>query len=361
MEKIGIICEYNPFHNGHLYHIQKIKELYPDSIIILCLNGYFLERGDISLLNKESKTKIALNHGVDLVVELPLYYGVQSSDYFAYGAISILNALGVQKIIFGSEKNNIEYLEKIVLKQQNMTLKSDIKNLNYPAKLQMALNEEKINPNDLLGISYLKNIKKINPLIKAETIKRTNNFLDISEDTDIVSAQNIRHKIKMKQDIKRYVPKDIIKNINVINEELLYTIITAKVLTDNHLNEYLDVVEGLENKLKKEILKNNNFNDLILKIKSKRYTYAKLKRMLIHIILGIKKDEKISITYIHILGFNKKGENYLKTNRNNILLPTKVDKTSRLYELEIIGAKIYDLITNTESSTFDIKSAPLQK
>ena len=114
MEIIGIICEYNPLHNGHVYHIDKIKELYPDSLIICVVNGYFMERGEISVLSKEDKVKSALNHNVDIVVELPFVYGTQASDVFAYNSVYLLNELQVDRIIFGSESNNIKLLEKIM-------------------------------------------------------------------------------------------------------------------------------------------------------------------------------------------------------------------------------------------------------
>ncbi len=113
MKKIGLICEYNPFHNGHLYHIEKTKELYPDSIIILVLSTCFTQRGNISILTKEEKTEIALNYGIDLVIELPFIFSSQSADIFAKGAISILNELGCDTLVFGSESNDVEKLKEI--------------------------------------------------------------------------------------------------------------------------------------------------------------------------------------------------------------------------------------------------------
>ena len=123
MEVIGIICEYSPFHNGHLYHINKIKESYPDSLLVLCLNGYFLERGQISLLSKESKTRIALFYGVDIVVELPTLYGTQSADTFAEKSITLLHTLGVQKIIFGSETEDRNHLRELASLQLENSFK----------------------------------------------------------------------------------------------------------------------------------------------------------------------------------------------------------------------------------------------
>ena len=117
MDVIGIIAEYNPFHNGHKYHIDQIKKKYPKSIIVLALNGYFSERGDVSLLTKEDKTKLSLDYGVDIVVELPTLFGTQSADIFAEAAVKILNNFKVDKIIFGSESNDVSMLDKIARTQ----------------------------------------------------------------------------------------------------------------------------------------------------------------------------------------------------------------------------------------------------
>ena len=166
MEIIGIIAEYNPFHNGHIYHINKIKEMYPDSILILVLNGYFLERGEISLLTKENKAKIALDYGVNIVLELPFIYGTQSADTFANMSIKLLNKLNVNKIIFGSECADITILEKLADTQLEPEFGKKVKayldeGINYPTALAKATNIDfEYKPNDLLGISYIKAIKE---------------------------------------------------------------------------------------------------------------------------------------------------------------------------------------------------------
>ena len=146
MNIIGIIAEYNPFHNGHLHHINEIKKKYPESIIVLALNGYFTERGTISVLSKEDKTKIALDNNIDIVVELPFVYGTQSSDIFAYNSIKLLNEFKIDHLIFGSESNNIELLNKVVDIQLNKEYDSLVKKyldegLNYPTAMKKALKD----------------------------------------------------------------------------------------------------------------------------------------------------------------------------------------------------------------------------
>lgn len=127
MEAVGIICEYNPFHKGHIYHIEETKKMFPGRTLILVLNGYFLERGEISILSKENKTKLALIYGVDLIVELPFIYGTQSADVFADAAIKILNYLGCTNIVFGSESNNVQLLEQIALTQNTPEYNAKVK------------------------------------------------------------------------------------------------------------------------------------------------------------------------------------------------------------------------------------------
>ncbi len=140
MKKIGIICEYNPFHNGHIYHIKKIKEMYPNSMIILVLGSYFLERGDVSIISKWNKTKLALEYGVNLVIELPTLYGTNSGDYFAYYAIKALNFAEVDAIVFGSETADLELLKKVAKAQETDEFNEKVKNnlkrgSNYPTSL----------------------------------------------------------------------------------------------------------------------------------------------------------------------------------------------------------------------------------
>ena len=359
MHVIGLIVEYNPLHNGHIYQIEKIKELYPDSIIILILNGYFLERGEISYMTKETKVKLALENKVDIIVELPCVFGTQAADIFAYEAIKILNEFKIDILVFGSETNDLNLLKMIADKQDELKFNEDIKKYlkngyNYPTSLAKALNiDTTILPNDLLGISYLKAIKKINNNIQPVTIKRTSSYHNIDSTDTIVSASNIRNKIDNNIDISKYTPYQdyIIKP----NKDNYFLLIKFAILNNPSLNNYLDVTEGIDYRLKKVIKNINNLDELIKKIKSKRYTYNRINRMLIHILLGIPKIIKEDI-YIRVLGFNKNGQNYLKTldiNYNNY-------KNTYIYNTELNAAIIYDLINNTNTYNYEIKNKPLK-
>lgn len=366
MEIIGIVCEYNPFHNGHIYHINKIKEKYPDSVIILVLNGYFLERGEISILTKYNKTEIALNNNIDLVIELPSLFGTQSADTFAYYSVKLLNELKADRIIFGSETNDIEKIKQIALETEKDEYKKQIQLLldegvNYPTALAKSLNTKfTFLPNDLLGISYVKAINKLNSDIIPETIQRTSSYLDLKASDDIISAANIRNKLKEKKKINKYLPSYVIDKINIVDYNLYFNILKANIISNNSLNEILDVDEGIENRIKEAIKKSNSIEELIDNIKTKRYTYNKINRMLIHILLGIKKeDAQIDLDYIKILGLNKKGRNYLNSIKKELNISVNVNKDSKVYLYELRAAMLYDMLTNTNNYKKELNNKPI--
>ena len=367
MEVIGIIAEYNPFHNGHKYHIDQIKKRYPKSIIVLALNGYFSERGETSLLTKEDKVKLSLDYGVDIVVELPVLFGTQAADIFAEASVKLLNNFCVNKIIFGSESDSVETLERIARTQLydsefDNRVKSFLKEgVNYPTALAKALDVDfDFNPNDLLGISYIKAALKNNFDIEFETIKRTNSFHDDELDEDLVSASNIRNRILNKENIDRYIPykkEDYIVDINIKKQ---FDLLCYEILTNNHLENILTVDEGIENKLKKEVLKAFNRDDLIYLVKSKRYTYNKISRMLVHILLNVEK-KSYTLDYAKVLGFTQNGQKYLSNIRDELILPINPDINSDQFKYEIKASFIYDLITNSKTLAFETRNKPIMK
>lgn len=355
MKSVGIICEYNPFHNGHIYHINKIKEMFPDSVIILVMSGSFTQRGDASIINKWNKTKIALNHNIDLVIELPFIFTNQSADTFAFGACSILNYLKVDYLVFGSESDNIDYIKDIVNIEDDKKYQEKVKELldngiNYPTALSKALKDFNINlsdsSNDLLGISYVKALKKLNSKITPITIKRTNNYNDKTLTKYITSATSIRENIN-KRNIKKYIPKDTYKCLKEKKYfiEDYYQLLKYKIMSEiNDLNKYNDVNEGIENRIKKVIYESNSYDELIMNIKSKRYTYSKIKRILLNILVGFTKEDKEKnkeISYIRVLGFNKNGKNYLNKIKKECNVPIYTNFNKDLeYELKVTS--IYD-------------------
>ena len=349
MVKVGIICEYNPFHNGHKYHIDKIKEMFPDSIVILAMSSCFTQRGDISIINKWDKAKIAIYNGVDIVTEIPTKLVIQSADTFAK-AVDILNYLDCDYLVFGSESDDIEKLRYISKIQSEDKYNKEVKKLmsdgisykNALAKALKLYNVDDIESNDILGISYIKEINNIKSKIIPVSIKRTNDYNSNSLDSDIISANAIRNNIS-NIDIKKYVPNNAIVNYYTPS---YFELLKYKIISDDHLEEYNLVDEGIENRLKNYINECNSIEELIDKVKTKRYTVNKLKRMFISILLSFKKEDNESdIKYIRVLGFSNNGQKYLNSIKKNIEVPiyTKFNKD---LEFELKCTNIYSMIVN---------------
>ena len=365
MESVGIIAEYNPFHNGHLYHLTKLKEKHPNAVIVLVMSGNFTQRGDVSIIDKWKKTQIALKAGIDLVIELPFPFATQSADYFSYGSITLLEKLKVDKVIFGSESDNIKDLEIIADTQINNPDFDKLVKIyskfgkNYPTALSLAVkdltNQEITAPNDLLGISYVKVLKQNNYKIIPETIKRTNSYHEEELNESISSATAIRKALNNNEDIKTQVPEitlDYLTDLHTIEE--YFPLLKYKIITEKDLSIYNTVDEGIDQKLKKEIINATSYQDLINRIKSKRYTYNKLSRMLIHILCNFTKEKKEQfkdISYIRLLGFSDKGRKYLNTIKKDLDIPliSKINRNKDpMLEFEIETTKIYSLNLNCE-------------
>ena len=374
---IGIIGEYNPIHLGHIYQINEIKKKYPNSLIILVTNTSFTERGDVSILNKWNKTKISLENNIDLVVELPFPYATQSADIFANGALKILNYLKINILVFGSESNEIDKLSNIAKTQlTNKKYQEKVKDylktgINYPTALSKAIKDilgyTISEPNDLLGNSYIKEIIKNNYPIIPITIKRIGSYYETETTTNIASASLIRKKIQENQSISQYIPnnteKYLYKNLTLEN---YFPYLKYKIISEDDLSIYQTVDEGIENRLKKEILNTNSWQELIEKVKTKRYTYNKINRMLVHILTSFTKEEskKIKIDYIKILGFNTSGRNYLNQLKKEIKIPiiTSYQKNfSQTLDLEHRASSIYYLPINQKFILNEYNKKPIIK
>ena len=364
MNVIGIIAEYNPFHLGHLYQINKIKEMYKDSIIIAIVSSSFTQRGDVSILNKWDKARIALDNGIDLVIELPYFYAGQSSDIFANGAVTILNYLGIDTLVFGMESddiNNLKLMADIQLndKNYNNIVKEYLSNgYNYPTALSKAikdiLNLDIYLPNDLLALSYIKQVKLINNNINVIGIKRTNDYHGKEITSNIVNASLIREQFKNNLDISNYIPSYDTNKLYNVSVNDFYPLLKYQILNNiNNLDKFLTVDEGIDNRIKKYIKNSNNWNELVNNIKTKRYTYNKINRMLMHILFNLTKDESknIVIDYVRVLGFNSKGRSYLnkiKKNKDINIVTNYKDGISKLFDLENRVNNIYAIIVDNK-------------
>lgn len=372
---IGIIAEYNPFHNGHIYQIKKIKENYPNSIIIVCTSSSFTQRGELSILNKWEKTKVSLLNGVDIVIELPYVYSTQSSDTFAKYGVSLLEKFHINYLCFGSESNDTtKLLDAAKTQINNIEFDNKVKfymkeGYNYPTSLNNAL-KELINydikePNDLLAISYIKEIINNNYNIEVFNIKRTNSYHDLSLDNKIVSASNIRNKLLENKNIKDKVPKetyDILKNKSLENK--YFEFLKYKIISETDLEKYVDVDEGLNVRIKKYINKSKSLDELIMNIKTKRYTYNRISRMLNHILCSFTKEENDKIKkleYIRILGFNENGRTYLNEIKDSIELPILNKYDTKKYKALEIEKRVTDIYSNIYDNIIDqeIKNKPI--
>ena len=345
---LGIVCEYNPFHNGHLYHIIQSKKLTGADYTIAIMTGNFAQRGDVSLVDKWSKTEMALLAGVDLVIELPVIYSVSSAENFAEGAIKILNSLKiVNNISFGSETRDINLLDRIaeVLynepKEFQTILSHELsKGISYPKArenaLMMYLNDVRrfanvlSSPNNILGIEYLKALRKTKSNILPVCIPRVGaGHNDTTYSKNIASATLVRNLVNSNKydslEFKRLVPLTtasilsenikkghIISGLHVFEKEILYTLRKMSILEIANLP---DVSEGLEYKIKQAANSCNSLIEFFNIVNSKRYTQTRISRILVYALLGItRKDMQLSKSvspYVRILGFNNAGKRLL--------------------------------------------------
>lgn len=368
MHKIGIICEYNPFHNGHLYQIKKIKETYKDSLIIVCLSSCFMQRGEASILNKWDKTRLAIESGVDLVLELPFAFATQYQDIFAKGALTILNHLKIDTLIFGSECDDIELLNNLA----SVQLKDDGYNylvkryldlgLNYPTSLSKALFDitgvKLDKPNDLLALAYVKEIIKNNYDIEPFSIRRTSDYHNSNLDSDIVSASTIRKLLKDGVNVNNYLPYNIYDYLSEIDEDKYFALLKYQIINNiDCLDKFQTVDEGIENRIIKYINMVNSKEELILKVKSKRYTYNKINRMFTHILTNFTKEDAkdLEIEYLRVLGFNTRGKNYLNKIKKDIGIPIINKYIPNMYkslDIEFKVSLIYSLILKDKGDDF---------
>ena len=341
MKVSGIIVEYNPFHNGHKYHIEQSKQLTNPDVLIAVCTGNYNQRGDISIINKFEKTKAALDNGVDLVVELPYIYTTQNAYVFGAKAVQILNMLKTNYLIFGSETNNLEELQKYADLQVDVTRLKQLMHDGNSYPKSYGLLSSYLYPNDMLAVTYLKALKNTN--ITPISIKRTNDYH--SDKIEVISsASAIRKAIKDNIDISNTCPINI---DNPVYNEDLYPYLRRLLMTmsSKDLSTIFLVSEGIENLLKENAIKYDNYDDFINNCVSRRYTKSRIQRICLQIMNQIKKEDVDNLNdmnYVRVLGFNTKGREYLKEIKNdcNIVtqfknIPTKYKdieyKTSLLY------------------------------
>jgi predicted nucleotidyltransferase len=369
MKVTGIIVEYNPLHNGHVYHIEQTREESQCDVLIAVMSSHFTQRGEPTIVDKFTRTRWALDNGVDLVVELPFVFGVQSADIFAKTSVSILHALGVTDIYFGSESGTIAHLEELAEILDHPEYNDKIQDYlqagdSYPTASDKAMKdiffEDGYNqPNNILGIQYIRSGQDLSPKIQFHTIQRINAgyYEELQEDQSIQSATSIRKLVQAKQPIDSYVPSI------VANELPHYTPVTyndftqalAGILHRAHaeeLHQIYHVTEGLEHRIKK-ITNFTSIDDFLEQLITRRYTHAKLQRMIAHILCNVTYLDvpSFDVPYLRILGMNDQGRAHLSAIKKTVNVPffTKIKEGLHPYlDIELRVTKIYNMATSTD-------------
>lgn len=384
---LGIIAEYNPFHNGHAFHLLESKKSCDADTVVCIMSGNFTQRGMPAIVDKWARSQMALENGVDMVIELPAIYSTASAEHFAEGSIKILNSLGVDYLSFGSECGDINILEEIsnVLcsepKEYTTLLKHELsKGISFPKARENALliylNDIRryanvlSNPNNILGIEYLKALKKAKSSIVPITIER-NTAMHNSDIVvgNIASSSSIRKMVLKGENYRPYIPyetfeilNDCIKygklvcDLSVFEKQIIYSL---RKMSVEEIANIPDVSEGLEHKIKNAANECNTARELINIIKSKRYTETRIQRILIYSMLGITKQvvaDLYKVTpYIRILGMSEKGKNYLSmltgeapklqfiTSAKDFMDNSKNKNLRQMFSIDVLATNLYTL------------------
>ncbi|MGL4990378.1 MAG: nucleotidyltransferase [Sarcina sp.] len=400
MKITGIITEYNPFHKGHEFHLKNCKKDTLCEGVLCIMSGNFVQRGLPAITDKWSRAQMALDAGVDLVIELPTLFATASAEFFAFGAISILDKINiVNNIYFGSEYGSTDLLielSKILAFEPiefQILLKEKLKTgLPFPKARALALEKYLMlymkknynfsildflnNSNNILGIEYCKNIIRLSSKINIFTLKRQGssyNSINI-EDNKFASATAIRNSLLKENSlnpIKEFLPNS---TYNILNTQKYFPDMDSMfnyikyitIINPNLVNNIKDANEGLGNKILIELSKATSFEDLISRCKSKRYTYTRISRCLCHIFLGIDTSLYSLINtapdYIRVLALNTTGAKILKEikKHSDIKIITKVPKNivDPLLKLDIQATNLYSLLNPSIVSSSDYLISP---
>lgn len=376
MKAVGIVAEYNPFHNGHAYQIQTVrKELEPD-VVVAVMSGNFLQRGEPAIVDKWTRTQMALAGGVDLVIELPVIFSTQPADYFARGAIQIFDALGLDAISFGVEEGTganflkgaqwlVENEDQINEEIQNAT------SYNVPYAKQMEDIIQKLSPdfplylnspNNQLGFAYAKEIvrQRLTDTIEMYPLMRKSAGYDdpaLALGSTIASATAIRRAQIRGEDVAAYLPVDSYTYFKEAENQMVtwedyfsYLKYQLTVQSGEELRDIYQMTEGIENRLKDSIQETNTFEDFMEKIKTKRYTQTRLQRLLTYTLLQWSNSKVHaaldSPNSLRVLGFREAGQRYLSQMKRQVKRPflTNVNqKNADMLTFDLSASAIYRL------------------
>lgn len=363
MKICGIICEYNPFHNGHAFQMRRTRELLGDDTFIVCLmSGHFVQRGDAALYHKSIRAKAAVLEGADLVLELPTPYSLSSAEGFASASVDILSRFGCTHLSFGAEEEDLDSLWEIALLLLEKSVIDDTlahmtEGISYAAARERAIfsrlkerSELLKKPNNILAIEYLKAIISQKSPMLPVAVKRLGAGHDSCEIKDgTASATHIRQCLtsglgSVLDDLVPERAAQLFKGAAMHSVSFNPSLVMSSLirLSPEDFTEYADVSEGLEHRLFAAVSSSFSLDEVCEKARSKRYPYARIRRIGMNVFLGIKKaDVPLKPPYVKVLAFNDNGRKILSRGRKNEDIAV-ITKPAKAHDL---GCKAQSLVT----------------
>lgn len=365
MKTIGIICEYNPFHNGHAHQLYSLAQLHPDALRICIMSGSFVQRGEPAIFSKFDRARWAILGGADIVIELPTLYSTGSAQLFGTGAIRMVKALSMDALSFGSETADLDALIDIAKRMDCESTQEQLRTyinegMSYGTAFRKALHTEILNtPNALLGLEYIRAGLAYHPNLKYIPILRTSNHHEETITDELPSGTALRqlitsndnHSTQLRSSIPLSIISDmiqVIENSNYVNYNRYHDMVHAlsRRTPPKELEKYGDFSEGIEHLWSKAALQ-TSWTAATEEIKSKRYTYARLQRMGAYLTLGITKDilqstMEVDPQYARLLAFNDRGRQWL---RNEYEIPLIQKWAKAPNELSTLGQTMHHIDT----------------
>ncbi|GAB3069452.1 nucleotidyltransferase [Salinicoccus sesuvii] len=367
----SLITEYNPFHNGHIHHIEASRRLTGADIVIAIMSGSFTQRGEIAVTDKFARARAAVKH-VDLVVELPMPWAVSFADDFARGAVYIANLLGSSNIVFGSESGDINTLKQTYQKLKEQDIREKMETFikagySYPRAINEAIGSDIFTgANNTLGLSYLRAIDVLHSDITPLTIPRLGNQFnetDLSK-SRFSSATSLRQAIQegRVEEASYYMPETLARFIHVhgpLSNEALFQ--TLKLLiqrsTPETLRDIYMMTEGIEHRLLAKIRNHHSYSAFLADVKTKRYTMTRLNRLMTYILLNVTKSQMATLEMpkaVRVLAMNRAGQAFLKTLPKDLEIITNVNSKNSLFiKNDIVATDIHNIYSGSDQNDFN--------
>lgn len=394
MKSCGIVAEYNPFHNGHRYQIAEAKKLSGADVVVVVMSGNFLQRGEPAIIDKWKRTEAALASGADLIIELPVAFSVQPADYFAKGAIFLLQQLGCEALSFGSESGTGADFQSLAENWLENDAAIDaafqaLKNNGAPYAVQMQQAVQEVvpsssldlsAPNTILGLAYAReNAGYANPmeLFPVPRVGSGHNETNLTAAT-FQSGSALRRELLQEeasahlQNVQKAVPErsfQFLTGSALKHWESFWLLLKYQITvqTEEQLREIYQMNEGIEYRLKQKVGQATSFTQFVEMVKSKRYPWVRLQRLFTYVLLQVKKEDIRTIikhpAAIRVLGFTKKGQQHLSERKKLVSVPiiSRLNqKNKSLWEMDIKAGKVYALANEFDEAEQDFSRSPIR-